>query len=82
VPVPRADELASETLEPLIRSALSEAHARGIEGSKTTPFLLGCIAQRSGGASLKANTSLLENNAAVAAQIAVALSELQRSPNP
>jgi pseudouridine-5'-phosphate glycosidase len=82
VPVPQSDELATETLEPMIASALSEAHAQGIEGSQTTPFLLSWIAQQSGGASLKANTSLLENNAAVAAEIAVALSDMQRSPNP
>ncbi len=82
VPVPQADELAAETLEPMIASALGQAQAQGIEGSQTTPFLLSWIAKESGGASLKANIALLDNNAAVGAQIAVALSELPRSPNP
>lgn len=82
VPIPQADELVAETLEPMIASALSQAQAQGIEGSRTTPFLLSWIAQQSGGASLKANIVLLDNNAAVGAQIAVALSELSRSPTP
>jgi pseudouridine-5'-phosphate glycosidase len=73
VPVPAADELPADELETAIASALAEAHARGIEGSASTPFLLRWIARQTGGASLKANISLLENNAAVAAQIAVAL---------
>jgi pseudouridine-5'-phosphate glycosidase len=60
-------------LQQAINSALSEASARGIEGSASTPFLLRWVTRETGGASLKANVSLLENNAAVAAQIAVAL---------
>ena len=81
VPVPRADELAADILEPMIDSALSQARAQGIEGSETTPFLLSWIAQQSGGASLRANVALLDSNAAVAAQVAVALSRMQRSLN-
>jgi pseudouridine-5'-phosphate glycosidase len=82
VPVPQADELPSEILEPMIASAMSQARAQGIEGSRTTPFLLSQIAQQSSGASLRANLSLLDNNAAVAAQIAVAQSEMQGSLSP
>jgi pseudouridine-5'-phosphate glycosidase len=73
VPVPTDDEMAPERLQEAIDSALSEAAARGIEGSASTPFLLRWVARETGGASLKANVSLLENNARVAAQIAVAL---------
>jgi pseudouridine-5'-phosphate glycosidase len=80
VPVPQADELAAESLEPMIASALSQAQAQGIEGNRTTPFLLSWIAQQSGGASLRANIALLENNALVASGIAVALNRMQRSP--
>ena len=76
VPVPAADEMAPKRLQQAIDSALSEASARGIEGSASTPFLLRWIARETGGASLKANVSLLENNAGVAAQIAVALKEM------
>jgi pseudouridine-5'-phosphate glycosidase len=73
VPVPVDDEMAPKRLQKAIDSALAEASARGIEGSASTPFLLRWIARETGGASLKANVSLLENNAKVAAQIAVAL---------
>lgn len=73
VPVPADAELAAERLELAIDAALAEAQTRGIEGSASTPFLLGKIAEQTGGASLRANIALLENNAAVAAQIAVAL---------
>jgi pseudouridine-5'-phosphate glycosidase len=73
VPLPPADELPAEELEAAIAAALAEAQAQGIEGSASTPFLLAWIAQKTGGASRKANVALLENNAAVAAEIAVAL---------
>lgn len=73
VPVPADDEIAPQRLQEAIDSALSEASARGIEGSASTPFLLRWVARETGGTSLKANVSLLENNAGVAAQIAVAL---------
>jgi pseudouridine-5'-phosphate glycosidase len=76
VPVPAADEMNHKKLQQAINSALSEASARGIEGSASTPFLLRWVTRETGGASLKANVSLLENNAAVAAQIAVALREM------
>jgi pseudouridine-5'-phosphate glycosidase len=73
VPLPPADELPAEELESAIAAALAEAQAQGIDGSASTPFLLTWIAQETGGSSLRANVALLENNAAVAAEIAVAL---------
>ncbi len=76
VPVPADDELPAENMEAAISSALAEARARGIERSASTPFLLRWVARQTGGASLKANVALLKNNAAVAAQIAVALKSL------
>jgi pseudouridine-5'-phosphate glycosidase len=77
VPVPAAAELPARRLEEAIASALAEAEARGIEGSASTPFLLRWIGRETGGESLKANVALLENNASVAAQIAVALQNLR-----
>ena len=73
VPVPAADEMPADQLETALVDALAQAERQGIEGSETTPFLLGWIADNTGGASLRANVALLENNAAVAAQIAVAV---------
>ena len=73
VPIPQDDELPLEQIEASIASAMAEARARGIEGSASTPFLLKWVARGTEGASIKANIALLENNAAVAAQIAIAL---------
>lgn len=78
VPVPANAEIPTGELEAAIESALEEAQARGIERSASTPFLLRWIARQTGGASLKANVALLENNANVAAQVAVALKEPSR----
>jgi pseudouridylate synthase len=76
VPVPAESELPSEEMEGAIAAALAEAESLQIAGSALTPFLLKWIAEHTAGASLRANVALLENNAATAARIAVALSEL------
>jgi pseudouridine-5'-phosphate glycosidase len=76
VPVPADVELPAKRLEAAISASLAEAEARDIEGSATTPFLLRWIARQTDGASIKANVALLENNASIAAQIAVALQEM------
>jgi pseudouridine-5'-phosphate glycosidase len=60
-------------MEAAISAALGEAEAREIKGKALTPFLLARISELTGEASLRANLALLENNARVAAQIAVAL---------
>ena len=51
----------------------------GVHGRETTPYLLQKIAELTGGESIRANVALLRNNAAVAAQIAAALSYLPSS---
>ncbi len=77
VPVPEADELANDIAETAIIAAQAEADAQGIHGAAATPFMLGRIAALTGGASVRANTALLANNARVAAQIARALARLE-----
>jgi pseudouridine-5'-phosphate glycosidase len=54
-----------------VAHAVEEAGALGIAGAELTPFLLARIAEITEGRSLRANRALLENNAAVAAEIAV-----------
>ena len=73
VPVPAADELPREIMEAAIAEATDEAAAQRIVGKRLTPFLLSRVAELTGGASRRANTALLINNAGVAAEIAVAL---------
>ncbi|NOZ29822.1 MAG: pseudouridine-5'-phosphate glycosidase [Chloroflexi bacterium] len=73
VPVPREAELPQERVAPIIERALAEAEEREIQGKDLTPFLLARVAELSGGDALRANLALLENNARVAARIALAL---------
>lgn len=70
VPVPAADELPAEDAEAAIEAAVRAADERGLRGGAVTPFLLAQIAKLTGGRSLRANRSLLVNNARVAADIA------------
>lgn len=73
VPVPAAMEIPAAEIEPAIAQAVAEAEARGLRSAEVTPFLLTRIAQLTGERSLRTNLALLHNNAAVAADIAVAL---------
>jgi pseudouridylate synthase len=75
VPVPAEAEVPARLIESALGEALAEAERGGIGGRDLTPFLLSRMAERSGGATLRANLALLEENARVAAQIARALAE-------
>jgi len=70
VPVPDEDAIPAEEIEGHIEQALAEAFSQNIRGQAVTPFLLGRVSELSKGSSMKANLSLLKNNARVAAQIA------------
>lgn len=73
VPIPERQAAAGERIERATQQALREAADRKLAGSKITPFLLQRINQLTGGASLKANISLIKHNASVGSRIAVAL---------
>ena len=73
VPVPAEFEVPAEQLQLALATALDEADRNGIVGPRLTPFLLSRMAERSGGATLRANIALLEYNARVAAAIATAV---------
>ena len=77
VPVPEADQLARQDAERIIEQAVHLADQQGIRGQALTPFLLGRIGEFGGGRSMRANGSLLVNNARVAALIARAFSAPQ-----
>jgi len=78
VPVPASDELPREEAETAIAQAICVADEKGIQGEALTPFLLARIAEMTAGRSLRANLSLLVNNARVAACIARAFSTVRR----
>ena len=72
-PIPMADAIPKSEMEPHIEKANKEAHEKGIHGQAVTPFLLQRIAELTKGRSMRANLSLLLNNARLAAKIARAL---------
>ena len=74
-PVPEADEIPREEMEIYIQRALDSAERDEITGKAVTPYLLGTIFDITDGRSLKTNIALVENNARLAAEIAVALAE-------
>ena len=71
-PVPSEFEMNQEEIEQHILKALAAAEQQNIKGKEVTPFILKYIANNTQGESLEANIALIKNNAAVAAQIAVA----------
>ncbi len=72
-PIPQADEIAAETLAPVIENAVRKADAQNITAKALTPFLLAQILEATQGASLAANIALIRNNARLGAQIALAM---------
>ncbi len=76
VPVPAAHELPAARVDGAIAKATREAEAAGIAGKDITPFVLARVSALTGGASMAANIELLINNARVAGEIALALSQL------
>jgi pseudouridine-5'-phosphate glycosidase len=75
VPPPAELALPREESDRAVEEAVAEADRRGVAGAAVTPFLLSRIAGITDGRSLRANRALLENNAGVAAEIAVALAK-------
>ncbi len=72
-PVPEADALDQDAHDAALDDALTEAARRKITGAAVTPMVLGRIAEATAGASVPANIALLEHNATVAGQLAVAM---------
>ncbi len=73
VPCPTEAARPAAEMEHAIEIALREAEAQGVRGKAVTPFLLSRVSELTHGESKAANLALLENNAGVAAEIAVAL---------
>lgn len=72
-PVPAAQEIRSADMDAVIAQALTDCERIGITGKDITPYLLGRIVEITGGASLRTNIALVENNARLGAALAVAL---------
>jgi pseudouridine-5'-phosphate glycosidase len=72
VPIPEAEALSSAEIQDAMSGALKEADRRGVVGAAVTPFVLGQISEALDGDNIPANLALSENNARVAAEVAVA----------
>ncbi|KZC07430.1 Pseudouridine-5'-phosphate glycosidase [Dufourea novaeangliae] len=75
VPIPEKYALDPNEMESAICKALEAAESQGITGKNVTPFLLEELNKITHGQSLQANMALIENNANMAAEIAVNLTE-------
>ncbi len=73
VPVPQPEALPEDKARNAVERAIAEARTAGIHGPATTPWLLARIAAITDGASIRANTALIINDARVAGELAVAL---------
>ncbi len=70
VPPPADVALPDEQVRAVVEQAVQEAEAAGIGGPALTPWLLARIATLTDGASVRANTALIVNDARVAGEIA------------
>ena len=75
-PLPERDALDQDEIEAFIGQALAEAEASGVIGKDVTPFLLRRLAELSSNRTLQANIALVENNARLGGELAVAFARL------
>jgi len=73
-PIPKEHSIPKEEIDAAIDAALNKANKLDITGKDITPFLLEQIAGITDGRSLEANMHLVQNNARLAAEIAVEFS--------
>ena len=75
-PIPAAFAMNREDHDRALQQALDQVAAAGVSGKDTTPALLAAMVEASQGTTLDANIALIENNARLAAELAVALTSL------
>lgn len=73
-PIPKDAEIPTQEMAFFISTALTAAEKAGVRGKAVTPYLLSKMLEITDGRSLVANIALVENNARVAARIAIAAS--------
>jgi pseudouridine-5'-phosphate glycosidase len=78
-PPPSEHRLPREEVERAVATAHEAVVEGRVRGAEITPFLLSAVTRLTNGSSLRANLALLEQNAALAAEIAVALTAMQET---
>ena len=76
VPIPDEAELDPAAIDEALVDGTGRGGCDGDRGAAVTPFVLGRIAAVTAGGSIPANLALAERNAAVAGEVAVAVSRL------
>jgi len=61
-------------IEPVIADAVARVESQGVRGQSVTPAVLALVHERTGGRSAEVNRQLIEDNAGLAAEVAVAYS--------
>lgn len=80
-PPPAEYALDDSRVERAVQEAMRSAERDGVRGAAMTPFLLERVTRLTEGRSLDANLALLEKNASLAGEIAVALSPSRKGRN-
>jgi len=73
VPAPAADALPEAIAREAVQRAIDDARDAGVTGPALTPWLLSRVAELTRGASIRANTALIINDARFAGELAVHL---------
>lgn len=68
-PIPKEDEIEKSEFDEMLKKILKEAEKNKIEGKDITPFILSQLHKISQGKTIKANKSLLLNNAKLGAKV-------------
>jgi pseudouridine-5'-phosphate glycosidase len=71
-PIPPEHAMDAAVVAGAVAACEERAANEGVRGKGVTPFLLSCLAEATGGASLEANLALLESNARLAGEVAAA----------
>jgi pseudouridine-5'-phosphate glycosidase len=67
-------------IEPILAEAVRRVHDQGVSGQSVTPAVLSMVHDMSGGRSVDVNRKLIEDNAALAAEVAVAYAAQRPRP--
>jgi pseudouridine-5'-phosphate glycosidase len=76
VPVPRESALPEDVARDAVERAIADAATAGLHGPAVTPWLLARIAELTDGASVRANTALIVNDARFAGELAASLTHV------
>ncbi|HZD18530.1 MAG TPA: pseudouridine-5'-phosphate glycosidase, partial [Actinomycetota bacterium] len=71
-PIPEDHAMEPGVVAAAVRACSDLAEREGVRGKALTPYLLSCLAERTGGRSLESNLALLEANARLAGEVAAA----------